>query len=149
MLPVKHKLMTCKVLFLCHLKANFLKSNICSFKILNTVPSVMKPLLPFQPVEVKQKHHCANDTNFVLVLHISVCQRPYLWQLLQQQCYAYGTSCTLFKIVASNMSGQLWENGMVLLELKQSCANSLCMHISDTLILLWIMILLELFLLNT
>lgn len=28
------------------------------------------------------------------------------------------------------MSGHLQENGMMLLELKQSCANSLCIHIS-------------------
>lgn len=28
------------------------------------------------------------------------------------------------------MSGHLQENGMMLLELKQSCANSLCVHIS-------------------
>lgn len=39
------------------------------------------------------------------------------------------TLCTLFKIVASNASGQLLVNGMMLLELKQNCANSLCIHI--------------------
>lgn len=65
-----------------------------------------------------------------MVLHVSVCHRPDLWQLLQQQYYAYGTSCTLFRIIVSNVPGQLQENGMMLLELKQSCANSLCIHIS-------------------
>lgn len=71
-----------------------------------------------------------NHTNFFLVLRVSVCHRPDLWQLLQQQYYAYSTSCTFFRIIVSNVPGQLQENGMMLLELKQSCANSLCIHIS-------------------
>lgn len=83
MLPVIHKLMTCVISL--SFKRKLLVVKYCSFKIINTtISSVMKHLLAFQPVEVKQNQHFVNHTNFFfLVLRISVCHRPDLWQLLQ------------------------------------------------------------------
>lgn len=90
----------------------------------------MKPPLPFQSVEVKQKQHCVNHINFFGLAYQCLPQARSL-AVTEAAVIMHMALilCTLFKIVASNVSGQLLENGMMLLELKQSCANSLCTHI--------------------
>lgn len=46
-------------------KSKLFEVKYCSFKIIYAaVSSVMKPPLPFQSVEVKQKQHCVNPINF-------------------------------------------------------------------------------------